>query len=814
MEFPLNSAAPDAKTPETENPYADTAAISQRINRVLETDRWSHSLFESGWFRNLLLIAGAQWIIKDRNGRWQRKSVPFIGFPRTYTNKIAEKFNELVSQLVNGQDLPISAQPADPDVPADVATAEVAGRVLDLAHAEAMTDEQRLEVASWLVATGNAFGIPHYDMSPDFGVLTVPHMMCPECETTFTPEEVEGMEAAPGPVPETPETPPINTNKLCPVCNLPLVPATDDMTGEPLVEEYPRGALQLDIAGPFEIRLDHRITDIRKIHRFVRQRRYDLDWAKERWGGKEGPDGKVIDPASIKPDAGSDDPGQYYLDVLSNVTSAYRFGAGLFNNSANASTKTPKVTAYEFYELPSEDFPEGIRSVRLGSGADTVVEAGPLPTVYGAGVKKGQRFLGLVHWIYAKVPGRLWGKTPIDDAVPLQITRNVVEANINITVQRMGNPVWFNPKGSGVEIITGESGQVIQYNPVSVGGTQFAKPERVPAELNNLGPLIGWIRVIDDAIERVTGTFFLQGGNAPPGVTAASALAYLGEKGQQSLSTLRANWAKAWRQVDLFFLEIARQNWDDKRIAVVAGRNKQWEAETFTKADLQGAINIIIDYNGLAPKSQATEQARIGQLTQLGMINPADEEVKLEVLKRFGAVDLIGSRSLDLQFANRTQDRFLKDPEFVPAVRPQIDNSAVLMIESVNFAKTQEFEALAPERQQQWIDYCDQLAIAVAQRRQAIMAAGLDPDAPALGDVPGGEAEAALAVTASAQPGAPNGGPGPQPAPAPNNAGFNPQAQPGQQPDIADQGLPPDLQPVNGHITPEGSPRAIPVIGS
>lgn len=500
----INAQAPPA--PETENPYEDLKAVSARIDRVLDTDKWSHQLFESGWFRNILMIAGAQWIIKDRNGRWQRKSVPFIGFPRTYTNKIAEKYNDLIAQLVQGKRIPISCQPSDPENLADVGIAEIGESLVDLIRTEAEEDEKQHEVAAWLVSTGNCFAIPYYDLDERFGMANVPYQSCACGAGPFAPKDLAENEGA------------------CPECGGKEMSPAVTPEGEPLVEQFPRGAIQVDVCGPFEIRLDHRITHYKQLKRFVRQRRYDLDWAKEHWGGKRDADGTWvggIDPDLITPDSGDSDPGQYYLDVLANTTSAYRFGAGLFSNSANATGKTPKVTAYEFYELPSEQFPDGIRAVRLGTSIECVVEAGELPSEYGSGVREGQRFLPLVHWGYQKVPGRFWYKTPLDDAVPLQISRNVIEANINITVQRMGNPVWLDPKGSGVDLLTGESGQVIKYNPVAVGGTTPVKPERLPAELNNLGPLIMWMKVIDDAIERVTGTFYLQGGVAPPGVTAA-----------------------------------------------------------------------------------------------------------------------------------------------------------------------------------------------------------------------------------------------------------------------------------------------------
>src|SRR6185369_11226050 len=355
-------------SPESENPYEDIQAVSSRIDRVLDSDKWNHQLFESGWFRNLLMIAGAQWIIKDRNGRWQRKSVPFVGFPRTYTNKVAQIYNDLVGQLVQGKRIPLSCQPSDPDDEADVGISEVGESLIDLIRTEAEEDEKQHEVAAWLVSTGNCFGIANYDLDDRFGQAQVPFQQCTACG--YGPISPKDLVASGGSCPECGE------NAMAPA-----PPVSDAMGGE-LIDEMPRGAIQLDVCGPFEIRLDHRVTSYKHLKRFVRQRRYDLDWAKERWGGKKDEKGNWvggIDPDLIVPDEGDSDPGQYYLDVLANTTSAYRFGAGLFSNSASGSSasKTPKVTAFEFYELPSDDFPEGIKAVRLGSNSSAVVDAGP-----------------------------------------------------------------------------------------------------------------------------------------------------------------------------------------------------------------------------------------------------------------------------------------------------------------------------------------------------------------------------------------------------------------------------------------------------
>lgn len=732
--------------------YADKQAISARIDRMLSIDRFQRSLFEREWFRNVLFLAGQQWIIYER-GRWRPRALP-AWFPRAQTNKFMEKHNDIMSQLVQGKPIPITYLPATDD-PADIATAEVGQRLREVIYSEANIEEKEEEVAAWLIATGNAFVIPYYDMDEEHGTTFMPHQRCLTCGGISDPAEIA------------------ENGGVCPICAENGVMSSSfedaiDPTGAPIGGEVPVGAIQADVASPFEIRLDHRIVNMRDQRRFVRQRRYDLDFAKEQW-----PEFKD----QITSDYGND-LSQYYLDVLAHVTSSFSASGG-FIGGGPASPKNPKVTAYEFYELPSEKFPQGLKAVRLGANAATVVEAGPLTSKYGAGTKQGKLFLPLVHFGFDRIPGRFWRKTRLDDLVPLQIFRNTVEANLRLTTQRMGNGIWLKPKGSGVSVITGEPGQEIEYNPVSLGGTSFAKPERVPAELTNLQPLIMLMSKIDDSMERVAGTFFLQGGDTPPGVTAASALAYLGERAQKSMSPLMTSWAKGWKTFEMFALELARDNWDDERIRVIAGKNRKWDTAKFTKADLQGSVNMLIDYNGLFPKSNATERAQIAQLAQLGIVNPQDPEQNFKILEKFGATDLKMSIDLDVKDATREQDLFLSEGK-QPVLRPFVDNSTVHLLYHTDFAKTDEFMELPPDQQQVWYDHIKSHITDIVTRRMMFTQAGLDPDAPGTEEITGGQAAAAAQSA-----GIPSGAEGPD---ARLDASGNP--LPAPPPDIAAGGLP------------------------
>lgn len=225
---------------------------------------------------------------------------------------------------------------------------------------------------------------------------------------------------------------------------------------------------------------------------------------------------------------------------------------------------------------------------------------------------------------------------------------------------------------------------------------------------------------------------------------------------------------------------------------------------------------MLIDYNSLAPKSMATEQAKIAQLVQLGMVNPQDDQMRIEVLKEFGALKLTGAMNKDIEYAAKVQDHFIQDEEYILEVRPLIDNSSVLMMEAVTFAKTDEFDELVPARQQIWLEYCKMLAADIAARRMALTQAGIDPDVPATAEIPSGEAAAGIqarnALDAAAQQngGVPNGAEGPDPR---LDAQGNPNANSGLAPLPDIGGAPEDYTggDVPTGIKPPGSPQTIPL---
>lgn len=667
------------------DPYTDQAAISKRIDYFAQRDRFTRWLFEREWFRNVLFYIGKQWIIYSiTNRRWRPRSLP-NWFPQPVTNKFAEKANDIISAMAQGR-VPIVYNPATDD-PADMAIAEVGERFREVLYEEANVDDKEMLLAAWVTLCGNGFIHTYYDYDNSFGKKFVQSWQCPQCGNVMKASDL--MQSA----------------GKCPQCGAGDMMPAKDPTGQAIGEELPVGRLHADILSPFEWRVDPTIPDHENQRRGIRVRTYDLEYARQYWGGKPDVTGKPIDPKEIVADKESSI-GQFYLDALSYITGTFGAGGGFVAGSGSA-FRLPRVTAYEFYELPSDDFPDGgLHAIRLGHGERMVVQAEPLPDKYGAGIKRGQPFIPVTRFGADVVPGRYWRKTRMDDMISPQVFRNLIEAALKLTAQRSGNPIWLNPKGSGLTNVTGEPGGFYDYNPISLGGTSFAKPERVPADLSNFQSFLILMKEIDDEMDRVAGTFFLTGGTTPPGVTAASALSYLGERAERSMSPIKREWAKSWKTWEEQALEIARAHMDEARVRIVAGKNKRWSVEKFMNADLVGGVNLTIDYNGLFKKSPATKRADIQLLTELGYVTPGDPSTDWKVLEAFGETALKGSTDLDMQEAIKESDDFLTHG-IPPKIVPLVQNSQVHILQHTDFAKTDEFKELPQEMQDFWFQHIE-----------------------------------------------------------------------------------------------------------
>ena len=655
------------------NEGMDKDALNKRLRDRWAVATWRHDLRQAKWLRNIRFREGKQWLtISAATRTLVDRTLPIPDFPRTITNRIAPIAGDLASFLVSGE-LPLNNAPGTKNAD-DIATAKACDRFDDVLYKEAEFRKLKRELSNWIIDTGNGFLLPYYDYDAKWGMHPVEFMSCPTCGGEW-PAGDEALE---------------KTGGACPKCTEDVVEqygTTPEMVPEilagmpplePTKKEMPIGRFRTDVCSPFEIYWDNRVR-ITQPHRwFFRRRRIPLDKAREMFPdvADQIKEDMVDAPMVSKVD---------YLEILATLDTTY---AG--STASGKAEKEKNVSLYTYYEEPCPEYPNGLCVSRIG--ADLIAEVKDLPIQIGAGERKGTRVLGLVHFYDLIVSGSAWGKSRLDDLCHMNVRRNIVEGCLQLTVQRMGGPKLLVAQNSGVKNVVGEAGQILEFKPINFGGSAIVEPKYLEAALGNVAPLVGWMDALDGQMETIAGTRYLQGGDVPTGVTAASALALIEEKAVRALANLKEQWVEGWAEWKELGLEIMRQHMTDDRMLMVLGRNKQWELVQFKKADLSGAVDVRIDYEALMPKSQATRRANIFQLGQMALIDPADPEQVFEVQSEFGLTNLRPSTTEATEQAMREFDGFITKGEL--PIFTVVQAHAIHYARHVRDMATQEFEIL------------------------------------------------------------------------------------------------------------------------
>lgn len=429
------------------DPYADLAAILERVKKLEQ--RWGaprpRRPFLMAAERNIRFLNADQWLSPAMGGAigWRPANLK-KGTPTPVTNRYAE-VTKAFSSMLSRFEPSLNYRPATED-PDDLATAEVAERLMDVIDDEVKIVPIRQTLSNWVTHTGGAWTEDGYDPSPEHGMVEIPMDACQSCGTQAMPTQ-DATCAAPG-------------------CGGPTAPAVDPTTGQPVTKPVPRGAMYTDIVNLFEMLFDFTITDPAKHRAFIRKKSLDVDRAKERW-----PEFKdTITADSI---AGNFLTSDGLSMITPNLDDAgplryQQYGTGSVNN---------RVTETWYWQLPDDTYPDGLLSISIGRSNPLSVHAGPLPYYFRREDGTKKYFLPFTFFAQEFIPGSAWPRTVMNDVALKQAQRNKCESQIEQAQYRMANHVWLIPNGSNVQQLTGDMGLVINWN--AIGSAGHAKPERI-----------------------------------------------------------------------------------------------------------------------------------------------------------------------------------------------------------------------------------------------------------------------------------------------------------------------------------------------
>lgn len=638
--------------------------ILELKKKCKEIGKDGRSIFEYSWMRNIRFFLGDHWITYSKSKRqWVGIEFGDNYTPKPITNKFASSINTVKSVLIQQDPRTIITPTENTDQ--DIATAEIGDSLVPVLARESGLKNTRKVAAPWLVLTGNVFIHNYYDMSSEHGSFFVPYDMCAACGSVVPPD--------------------LNA---CPKCQGQNYVKGVTPDGKEIGKFFNRGKLCSEAVSPFEMYFNQEITDWWNIREVVRSKRVPIADAKSYY-----PEIKE----TLSEDKPDDDSGDFWLRSLAFASE----GSG--NMGGGAGQKSPSTVLDYFHRLPDDEFPQGIYACLNG---DEIAELTPLPTK-GKGDKY---FLPYVYVGMHKVPGRFWHRTFADDLVPKQVQRNKTEALIELSIMRMGKPDWTVPDGSGVDQLTGEPGQVINYKP-GLGG---AEPKKLPGS-EVPASNFKFLESIDNAFEDIAKTYDVLKGQSPSANIPFASLKLLEERGFSNHLDMIKNWEDGNTEITIQQLEIARTNFTEERTHTIKKDNGDWETKSFLGADLMGGVEVQTEAGSTVPKSQAAQQAAIREDLKSGIIDVSSPKVKHKILERLGHADLGSEIDEDVKDATAEWKDFVESVNEFPqdqakwVVRPRfgIDNELVHYKDAVSRAKSPEFFLLAPEAQNYWIEHAN-----------------------------------------------------------------------------------------------------------
>lgn len=371
----------------------------------------------------------------------------------------------------------------------------------------------------------------------------------------------------------------------------------------------------------------------------------------------------------------------------------------------------PKDQAFikEFWIMPCKNYPDGAMMIFAGDQLVHVhqgeSEMNDIPAMEGQETYSTNWTKSSLPYQHGRYPfakidhiqaGRFYSTSVIEDLIPLQVEYNKTRSQIVEAKNRMARPQIYYEKGSlDPRKVTSEPGLMIPINP----GFNFPRP-------SDLVPLPNYVTEelnrtqsdMDDAASQ----FEITKGRTPPGVEAASAIAYLQEENDSVLHVTVSSIEEATVEIGRQLLCNVQQYVPDDDLLAIVSMNNSLEAEQFKGKDLTVSTDLRVEPGSMAPKSLAARQAFITELMKMGVIPP---EKGLRYLQLNETNRLYEEMQVDARQAQRenylmaTGRGVIQLPDGTTSPLPvnEYDNDTAHIYEHALYMKSREFELLPQE---------------------------------------------------------------------------------------------------------------------
>ncbi len=239
-----------------------------------------------------------------------------------------------------------------------------------------------------------------------------------------------------------------------------------------------------------------------------------------------------------------------------------------------------------------------------------------------------------------------WADSPLVDLIQLQKEYNEVRTDIGVAARRMGNPQILAAQNSIVPgKMTNEPGGIILYRP--------GLPAPTPAPIAQLPQYVleQQDRIIQD-FEDISGQHDVSKGQAPAGITAGTALAYLGERDDNYLTPQYQGIEDAVERVAKQTLLLFQQYVDIPRKIKVIGLDGAFDTLLLAGADIKNGTDVRVEPGTAVGQSQAAKQQQVYDLVSLGIIPPEQALKMLEIGGPQKVLDIVNAAERKAQREN------------------------------------------------------------------------------------------------------------------------------------------------------------------
>ncbi len=346
-------------------------------------------------------------------------------------------------------------------------------------------------------------------------------------------------------------------------------------------------------------------------------------------------------------------------------------------------TREDAVRVVTYMENPSRDYPNGryIVVVRNKIVYYTDLPAGVMP---------------LVAFKAKTVAGQFFGKSVIQDLIPLQRAYNKIENKIHDFIETIANNGWLVPEGSLVNL------EEIESNGIEAGATliydaNYGKPEIVQYP-DPPSVVISERNQIASDMEYVAGVSQLMVyGDAPTGITSGVAIENLrqidstrmsltGDNIRDGVVAMAKIWLKLNKRYSVGYRTLQIVGADD------VGYAYTWSAEDINSYDVDFAAENELRYSKDQQKQEFLQAYQLGLFTDDNGRMSREFKRKAWEMFRIGSVDDVMEVDELQQKCARRENAFLE--QGVIPQRSRYDDDVLHMEEHLRYAISMDYKLL------------------------------------------------------------------------------------------------------------------------